>query len=230
MATRIETLGRAPGAGEKVLSRPAQEDASAAVPRPGVHRLRRVHRPGQLRHQYRRRLAVRLHAGLGDRRRQPDGDADPDAVGEARDRHRSQPAGALPRALLPPHARSASGSRPRRSRWPPISPSSSVPRSASTCCSGWTSSRPRSITGITAFAILGLQRFGFRPLEAIIAGMVAAIGGCYLAELFYARPALHHRRHARGAAAVLGQRVAAARRRHPRRHRYAARDLPPLRR
>ncbi len=44
------------------------------------------------------------------------------------------------------------------------------------------------VTGITAFAILGLQRFGFRPLEAIIAGMVAAIGGCYLAELFYARP------------------------------------------
>jgi manganese transport protein len=44
------------------------------------------------------------------------------------------------------------------------------------------------VTGITAFAILGLQRFGFRPLEAIIAGMVAAIGGCYIAELLYANP------------------------------------------
>jgi manganese transport protein len=44
------------------------------------------------------------------------------------------------------------------------------------------------VTGITAFAILGLQRFGFRPLEAIIAGMVAAIGLCYVAQLLYAHP------------------------------------------
>src|SRR6058998_2545285 len=28
------------------------------------------------------------------------------------------------------------------------------------------------LTGITAFAILGLQRFGFRPMEAVIAAMV----------------------------------------------------------
>ncbi len=44
------------------------------------------------------------------------------------------------------------------------------------------------ITGITAFAILGLQRFGFRPLEAIIAAIVGVIGVCYVAELFYAKP------------------------------------------
>src|SRR5213078_457151 len=31
------------------------------------------------------------------------------------------------------------------------------------------------ITGVAAFLILGLQRFGFRPLEAVIAGMVFAI-------------------------------------------------------
>src|SRR5918912_1176479 len=38
------------------------------------------------------------------------------------------------------------------------------------------------ITGITAFAILGLQRFGLRPLEAVIAALVGAIGICYLTE------------------------------------------------
>src|SRR5438270_596414 len=39
-----------------------------------------------------------------------------------------------------------------------------------------------------AFLILGLQRFGFRPLEAVIAVMVLLIGVCYLAELYYAHP------------------------------------------
>src|SRR5262249_39569880 len=46
------------------------------------------------------------------------------------------------------------------------------------------------LTAITAFAILGLQRFGFRPLEAVIAAIVAVIGVCYVAELFYADPPL----------------------------------------
>src|SRR3954454_11084819 len=41
------------------------------------------------------------------------------------------------------------------------------------------------LTGIAAFAILGLQRFGFRPFEAVIAALVGVIGACYLAELFY---------------------------------------------
>jgi manganese transport protein len=44
------------------------------------------------------------------------------------------------------------------------------------------------VTGIAAFAILGLQRFGFRPLEAVIAVLVGVIGACYLAELFFADP------------------------------------------
>src|SRR6266487_158122 len=38
------------------------------------------------------------------------------------------------------------------------------------------------LTGIAAFMILGLQRFGFRPLEAVIASMVALIGTCYVVE------------------------------------------------
>src|SRR2546423_2048961 len=52
------------------------------------------------------------------------------------------------------------------------------------------------VTGVAAFAILGLQRFGFRPLEATIAAIVGVIGGCYLAEIFYAQPSFgavaHH--------------------------------------
>src|SRR2546430_5905737 len=46
------------------------------------------------------------------------------------------------------------------------------------------------ITAITAFLILGLQRFGFRPFEAVIAAIVGMIGVCYLGELFYAKPPL----------------------------------------
>src|ERR671934_1749765 len=52
------------------------------------------------------------------------------------------------------------------------------------------------ITGATAFAILGLQRFGFRPFEATIAAIVGFIGVCYLGEIFKAKPPLgtvaHH--------------------------------------
>ena len=44
------------------------------------------------------------------------------------------------------------------------------------------------LTGIAAFAILGLQRFGFRPLEAVIATLVGVIGACYVAELAFAHP------------------------------------------
>src|ERR671933_790013 len=46
------------------------------------------------------------------------------------------------------------------------------------------------ITGITSFLILGLQRFGFRPFEAVIAAIVGVIGVCYVGELFFAKPPL----------------------------------------
>jgi manganese transport protein len=46
------------------------------------------------------------------------------------------------------------------------------------------------LTGITAFLILGLQRFGFRPLEAGIAAFVFVIGACYIGEIFLANPPL----------------------------------------
>ena len=44
------------------------------------------------------------------------------------------------------------------------------------------------ITAVCAFAILGLQGFGFRPLEAVITVMVLVIGLCYVVELFKASP------------------------------------------
>ncbi len=44
------------------------------------------------------------------------------------------------------------------------------------------------VSGVAAFAILGLQRFGFRPFESVIAVLVGVIGLCYLAELGFAHP------------------------------------------
>jgi manganese transport protein len=44
------------------------------------------------------------------------------------------------------------------------------------------------ITAVAAFAILGLQQFGFRPFEAVIVVLVGVIGVCYISELFMAHP------------------------------------------
>jgi len=45
-------------------------------------------------------------------------------------------------------------------------------------------------TGLATLTILALQRFGFRPLEAVIAAFVGVVGLSYVAELFYADPPL----------------------------------------
>jgi manganese transport protein len=45
-----------------------------------------------------------------------------------------------------------------------------------------------AITGLTTFAILLLDKSGFRPLELVIAGFVAIIGLSYLIELIVAPP------------------------------------------
>jgi len=44
------------------------------------------------------------------------------------------------------------------------------------------------LSGIASFAILGLQRWGFRPFEAVIATLVGVIGVAYVAELVFADP------------------------------------------
>ena len=46
------------------------------------------------------------------------------------------------------------------------------------------------ITGVITLLILGLQRYGFRPLEAVITAFVFVIGVCYLGELYFAHPPL----------------------------------------
>ena len=83
---------------------------------------RRLCRSRQLRNQYPGRRRVRLHARLGHRRIEPDGDADPVALGQAGYRHRPEPGRGLPRPVSPPgrlgyvdHRRSGGdGDRPGR--------------------------------------------------------------------------------------------------------------------
>jgi manganese transport protein len=44
------------------------------------------------------------------------------------------------------------------------------------------------LTGMVTFAILALERHGFRPLEAVITGMVGIIALCYLVEMILGHP------------------------------------------
>ena len=44
------------------------------------------------------------------------------------------------------------------------------------------------LTGVATMLILGLERYGFRPFEAVISSMVAMIALCYLAEICIAKP------------------------------------------
>jgi manganese transport protein len=44
------------------------------------------------------------------------------------------------------------------------------------------------LTGVVTFLLLGMRRYGFRPLEATIILLVAVIAGSYLIEIFLARP------------------------------------------
>ena len=46
------------------------------------------------------------------------------------------------------------------------------------------------VTGVATYAVLGLARYGFRPLEALIGGLVLVVAGCYLVETVLSRPAL----------------------------------------
>lgn len=44
------------------------------------------------------------------------------------------------------------------------------------------------LTAVVTFLILGLERFGFRPLEAVIGSLVAVVAACYLVETVWDRP------------------------------------------
>jgi manganese transport protein len=45
------------------------------------------------------------------------------------------------------------------------------------------------LTAITTFLILGLERYGFRPLEAVITALIGVVAGSYLIETILDRPA-----------------------------------------
>ncbi|MCM0081402.1 Nramp family divalent metal transporter [Geomonas sp. Red32] len=45
-----------------------------------------------------------------------------------------------------------------------------------------------ALTALATMLILGMERFGFRPLEALISSMVALIALCYVAETFIVLP------------------------------------------
>jgi len=45
------------------------------------------------------------------------------------------------------------------------------------------------LAAVTTVVILGLERYGFRPLEAVITAMVGVVGVCYVVETILDRPA-----------------------------------------
>ncbi len=47
------------------------------------------------------------------------------------------------------------------------------------------------ITALDTIFVLWLSRFGIRLIEAMILSLIAIITGCFLVELFFARPAIH---------------------------------------
>ena len=85
------------------------------------------------------------------------------------------------------------------------------------------------VTAIVTYALLMLQRYGFRPIELIIGAMVSVIALCYLVEMFIAPIDWGVGRRAHGDAANPRRGGAAARGRHHRRHRDAARDVSAFR-
>ncbi len=46
------------------------------------------------------------------------------------------------------------------------------------------------ITAVDVLLILGLQRFGFRKLEAFVIALLAIIAGCFAAQLIFAQPSI----------------------------------------
>lgn len=44
------------------------------------------------------------------------------------------------------------------------------------------------LTALVTFVILGLERYGFRPMEAVITSLVGVVALCYLVEMFIVRP------------------------------------------
>ena len=82
------------------------------------------------------------------------------------------------------------------------------------------------ITAIITLLILGLEAYGFRPLEAVITAMVGVIALCYLIETVAGPTGLGSGRMARSGAAICrkGKRISGHR--HPGGNDYAPCDFP----
>ena len=196
----------------------------AAVPRPGVRGRDRLRRPGQLRHQHRRRLEVRLPAAVGDPRREPDGDADPAPVGEGRHRDRPQPPRAVPRAVpaaglvrpVGPGGADRDGDRPRGVRRRGDRAQPAVRHAAAARRPGDRSRGVRAARPADARlpAVRDRDRRDARRDPARLPGRHAD------------GPSRRRRDRRRLHPGLPGHRLAAAGHRHPRRDRDAARDLP----
>ena len=85
------------------------------------------------------------------------------------------------------------------------------------------------LTAVATFLILSLERFGFRPLEMVISGFVGIIAVSYLVETILDKPPLGQVLFHMVVPQLQGPESVLLAVGHPRGHRHAARDLPPLR-
>ena len=83
------------------------------------------------------------------------------------------------------------------------------------------------VTAFDTFLLLWLQRFGMRKMEAVILALVATIGGCFLIQIFLARPDAGGDR-SRGLRPTPAAGGAVRRDRHPGRDGDAAQPVPAL--
>ena len=169
---------------------------------------------------------IRLPARVGRRARQRHGLAHPVPVGEARHRHRREPARGARRAASTTAGRAApTGCRPSSWPWRPTSPRSSAARSPSTCCSACRSSGAASSPAPSRWCCSCCSRDAVRARSSSSSSgcwSIIAIG--FTVGVFVAPPdPAGVRRRAR--AAVRGCRIGAARGIDPRRDDHAARDL-----
>ena len=182
--------------------------------------------PGQLRHEHRRRRAVRLPAAVGRPAGERDGDADPVPLGQAGDRHRPQLSRSRPRAF------------PRPFTWGMwvqaeiMAMSTDIAEFLGAALGlnllfGVPLLPAGLITGVIAFAILELQTHGFRRFELAITALLGIIFAGFLYETLRIGPSVT-RLAARPLARPARRRLAVPRRRDHRRDRDAARHLPAL--
>ena len=117
----------------------------------------------------------------------------------------------------------------RSPRWRPIWPSSWVVRSACRCCSALPLLWGMAITAVVTYAILMLERRGFREMEIVI-GVMVADDRPLLSGRTVPGPGRLCRRRTRSRHSQLPDRDGAADlRRHHRRNRDAARGIPAFR-